>query len=728
VNGYGPTENTVAVGFGQITAGAERLTTGRPLPNTSVHLRDGDGEPVPPGAVGEIWLGGAQLAAGYLNRPELTAATFVETPEGRRYRSGDLGRWTRDGELEVLGRSDGQVKLRGQRVELGEIEHRLGAHPAVRQAVAVVETRPDGVQTLWAFACLLSGAAPPTQAAWREHLSATLPSYMVPQAVILVAAIPLTTAGKVDRAALLRSAAERGRLAADGGDLQGTPPHAGLEQRIAQVWAEHLELPSVHREDSFFDLGGDSLRAIAVVHHLRRTLQCTVNALYEHPRLAEFAATCRQRPEHLRAVIRSARRHWDDYQRRLPAYEAERDAALEAERRGYEARNQPYGQIGGGRRRDYGAVLLTGATGYLGSYLLRELLGSRDRRVSVLVRGDGDQAARARLGKTLCHYFGAEHGAALRDHPRLEVLAGDLRRDDLGLPSLARDRLADDLQAVFHCAANVKHFGHPWEFHADNVAATSRLLALAASRSAHPADFHLVSTLSVCGRAPENGFRLFTEYDPAPAALDDNYYVRSKQEAERLVVEARRRLANVCIHRVGNLVFASEGGPLQYDLRDNAFFRQIAAFLRLGEVPEDAHVWLCHVDLVARGLLRLAEEAALTNETHHLENARRDTVAEFVAAAGTVRACGFDAFLERLEEAVDEPALDGPLTETLENFALYDGQSPQARSRRLEIVTERTQLLLARAGVAWPPLPADGQVKMLRQAAGFFELARGQRQ
>jgi thioester reductase-like protein len=365
-------------------------------------------------------------------------------------------------------------------------------------------------------------------------------------------------------------------------------------------------------------------------------------------------------------------------------------------------------------------VLLTGATGYLGSYLLRELLTDGRRHVSALVRGADDGAARRRLGETLCHYFGAEEGAALRDNARLMVLAGDLRRDDLGLSVRNHDRLADSLQAVFHCAANVKHFGHYREFHADNVAATARLLQLAGKRAATPADFHFVSTLSVCGKAPEHGFRLFTEYDTVPEVLDENYYIRSKQEAERLVIAARGSLANACIHRIGNVVFAAEGGPLQFNIRENAFFRQIAAFLRLRVVPDDAHLWLCHVDVVARGLVRLAGAADLTNQTHHLENARKGFLAAFVAASEGIRTCRFDAFLERLEAAVDDPEMNVALAATLETFGLYGGLSPQARARRQEIVSGRTQALLARLGLVWPEVPAAGQAEMLHQAAQFF--------
>ncbi len=655
------------------------------------------------------------LASGYLNRPELTAANFVETPAGRLYCTGDLGRWTHTGDLEILGRSDGQVKLRGQRVELGEIEHRLETHAGVRQAVAVVETQSDGTQTLWAFVCLHSGAVEPTQAGWHDYLSPTLPSYMLPSAVLPVAAIPVNTSGKVDRAALLRVVSER-----EANRAEGDEPREGIEQRVAQVWAEHLECRPITREDNFFDLGGNSLRAISVVNHLRRTFQCNINDLYEHPRLEDFAGVCRPRPEHLRTLIQSAARHWQGYREGLAAYEAERDVVLTAARREYKLRNEVHCQRVAGQRRDYGRVLLTGATGYLGSYLLRELLAGGERQVSVLVRGSDDTAARARLGATLSYYFGPEVGAALRDNPRLTVLAGDLRRDDFGLSPRAHDRLADGLQALFHCAANVKHFGHFWEFRADNVAATGRLLKLAAHHPASPADFHLVSTLSVCGSAPEDGFRLFTEYDAVPEALDENYYVRSKQEAERLVVAARNDLANACIHRVGSLVFAADGGPLQFNIKENALFRQIAAFLRLGVVPDDSHLWLCHVDLVARGLVLLAGAAELTNETHHLENARRDTLADFVTAVDGVRACGFGSFLERLEQAVDEPEMDAALAETMENLGLYRGQSPQGRARRLEIVSGRTQTLLAELGLVWPPVPEAGRGEMLRQAARLF--------
>jgi amino acid adenylation domain-containing protein/thioester reductase-like protein len=723
-NGYGPAENTAGTTFGRVRADAEQITAGRPISNTAVYIVDESGKPVPPGVIGEIWLGGMGLAAGYLNRPDLTAAGFVDTAGGRRYRSGDLGRWLRSGELQLLGRLDTQVKLRGQRVELGEIEHRLAAYPGVQQALAVVETLADQTQMLRSFVTLDPQAAAPTQAEWSTYLSESLPSYMIPSAIFRVPTIPLTAAGKVDSQALLGAmetdAGFAASLMSEAESKLRTPPQNAIEKRVSEVWAEQLGLPFIAREDNFFELGGNSLKAIAAISRLRREFECRVNDLYEHPVLADFARICRPRPDHLRAIVRDVCGAWEGGHGVHAGSEAEREDALRTQRTVYEAKIRATLDRDLKARQPYRHVLLTGATGYLGSYLLRELLADRKLKVTALVRGSDNRSARARLGQVLTDYFGAKTGTALRNSKRLNVLAGDLRQAELLLSPRDHGHLAATVDAIYHCAANVNHFGHYRDFHADNVAATRHLLPLATRRKPLPADFHFVSTLSVAGSASPADFRLFTEYDLVSETPDDNYYIRTKQEAERLVITSRGELANACIHRIGNISFATDSARLQRNVTDNAFFRQIVAFLRLGVVPVELNASICHVDVVARALIALSGTETLTNEIHHIETARHDRLADFIRTADgmadRVRACDFGAFLERLRDAIDEPEMESALAETVETFGLQSGRSYLAGLHRLAVASDRTQALLEGLGIAWPTIPEAGQKAMLRAA------------
>ncbi|MFV3127390.1 amino acid adenylation domain-containing protein [Niveispirillum sp. KHB5.9] len=725
-NGYGPTETTAAASMGRVDPTDDPLPAGRPLPNSFILILDGQGERVPPGSVGEVWIGGAGVGIGYLNRPDLTEQAFYDTIHGRLYRTGDLGRWRSDGQLVVLGRADGQVKLRGQRVELGEIEQALSRHPSVRQAAVLVRKAADGVLSLWGFVVPGTGDLPDA-AGWQAFLGTGLPNYMIPAGVLALPSLPVNLAGKIDRKALLALLEEHLSTAGIPGDAPRDPPRGPVEQAVADVWAEILGRPELSRDDRFFDLGGDSLRAIATITRLRRHYTVRINDLYENPVLANFARTCRPRADHLRDQIQAARRHWQDYRHGLPAYEAARAAVLAPTLAAYEACNQGFAGLDLSQRADYGHVLLTGGTGYLGTYLLRRLLSRPGREVTALVRAADDAAARRRLEGALGYYFGADKAASLLADPRLRVRAGDLRRPDLGLDEGGFDHLAGQVDAILHSAANVSHVGHYRDFLADNVQATGHLADLAERRGrlhgGTTADLHLVSTTSVCGRPPDDGFRLFSEYDPVPAELEENYYVRSKQEAERLVMQARDRLANAAIHRVGNVVFAADGGPLQRNITENAFFRLMGALARLGVAPDESHLWLCHVDVVAEAVVALAEAPALANLTHHVEHARQETLADFIAGAdvgGRVASVDFGTFLQKVAGAVEVPEMEKALAEILEGFGLHRGISPQARGRRLEVTSARTQQFLARLGVGWPDLPRDGQSAMVAAALTLF--------
>ncbi|MEU8194072.1 amino acid adenylation domain-containing protein [Microbispora amethystogenes] len=299
LNTYGPTEAAVIATWADLGAGPGagpgsglgsglaadhgvrphgRPPIGRPVGATTIHLLDAAGAPVPKGAIGELVIGGAGVARGYLRRPALTAAAFVPDPAGppgaRRYRTGDRARWNQDGELEFLGRLDGQLKVRGFRIEPGEVEARLLDHPGVGQAFVTVHA-----EELVAY---VTGTATGEELA--AHLTRTLPRHLVPTAWVGLDALPLTSRGKVDRAAL--PAPVRGPSAGH------VPPSTDAELLVAEVWAELLGVASVGADDDFFALGGHSLLATRIAARLRRTtgVEVPVRTIFERRTVADLAA------------------------------------------------------------------------------------------------------------------------------------------------------------------------------------------------------------------------------------------------------------------------------------------------------------------------------------------------------------------------------------------------------------------------------------------------------
>jgi len=299
LHAYGPTETTItATHYDLRTHDVRSLGTrdylpiGRPLASKRIYILDELGQPVPIGVTGELHIGGAGVARGYLNQPELTAQKFVRDPfstesGARMYKSGDLGRWLPDGNIEFLGRNDFQVKIRGFRIELGEIEARLMEHAAVREAVVMAREDTPGEKRLVAYYVGEKEAEEVKVEELRGHLSLHLPDYMVPAAYVRLEALPLTPNRKLDRQAL---------PAPDVlgyGAREYEPPRGEVETTLADIWAEVLKLERVGRHDNFFELGGHSLLAVRMISRVRPALgvEVALSALFAQPVLADFACS-----------------------------------------------------------------------------------------------------------------------------------------------------------------------------------------------------------------------------------------------------------------------------------------------------------------------------------------------------------------------------------------------------------------------------------------------------
>jgi len=291
-NGYGPTEATIGATFWtcERLPGQSDVPIGRPIANTQIYLLDSQLLPVPVGVPGELHIGGAGLARGYLNNPDLTAAKFIPNPFGktageRLFRTGDLARYRPDGTLDFLGRIDDQVKIRGVRIEPGEVQAAIRQHPSVEAAVILVREDPRGIKRLVAYVVVTTEKRADIRGL-RQFLAQRLPDYMIPGAFVFMDSLPLTVSGKVDRE----------RLQTPNWEQLDTPtdfvaPRTPLEERLGELWCKVLGLKQAGIHDNFFEMGGHSLLATQFMSRLSRAfaVDLPLRTLFEQPTIEELA-------------------------------------------------------------------------------------------------------------------------------------------------------------------------------------------------------------------------------------------------------------------------------------------------------------------------------------------------------------------------------------------------------------------------------------------------------
>ena len=544
------------------------------------------------------------MARGYLGRPELTAERFVADPfagdvGARMYRTGDRARYRRDGRIEFLGRVDEQVKIRGFRVEPAEIEAALKRHTRVRDAVVLGIEHRGGEKRLFAFVIPAEGQEL-TAAELREFLNDRLPVYMVPAGFVFVTQFPSTPAGKIDRRALAGHAA-----LGPASDETYVEPRTSTEKELARIWSELLGVPRIGVNDNFFALGGHSLLAAKAVSRLRNQFQVDVSLrdLFLRPTVAGVA----QAIERALATGMAAPTIEIDLER-----EAELDAGIAANGRLFQFPAQP------------ARVLLTGATGFVGASLLRELLDETSADVYCLVRADSPDDGSRKLRQSLEKFGLWDESAGARIVP----VPGDLSERRLGL---SEERFADlgrDLDVIYHNGAWVNALYPYAMMKAANVQGTLEVLRLACDTKIKPV--HYVSTLSVF---PPDRWAL--------GVMDEQWiveggnslhggYAQSKWVAERLVSTAAERGLPVSVYRLGRVSGDSRTGIW---MPDPLLIDSLKTILDLGSVPridDGFPIDLVPVDYVAKALVCLSRQPESLGKAFHLVNPRPTTWREFV--------------------------------------------------------------------------------------------------
>ena len=539
LNGYGPTECTTFSTthlIRSVPTNSARIPIGRPLANTEIYILNEHYQPVPVGVRGEIHIGGAGLAYGYLNQPELTAERFVphpfsSDPSARLYRTGDVGLWHGDGAVEFLGRNDNQVKVRGFRIEPGEIESHLKQHANVADAaVLALDDTITNEKRLVGYIVLSAPSADVGDAGvlLHDYLISRLPRHMVPDAFVILERLPLTSNGKLDRRAL--PGPDHNSFVSS---VEYDQVHGDIEEALLTLWIELLQLDRIGRNDNFFEIGGHSLLALKALQRINQEFKSgmKITDLYRYPTIRELA-------ERIRGTTT------EDF-----VVDLSREATLDD-------RIVPITGVSCNPPR---VILITGSTGFVGRFLLEQLLRNADATIYCLVRSPSQSQAMPRVRAQL-EKWGLWRGEYAH---RIVGFAGNLSLPHLGLDDASYDLLARTADCIYHCGSSMNHLETYAMAKPANVASVAELLKLATSHK--PKVVNYISTLSVFETTSNHATRVVDEassIDHEKHASSAGYGT-SKWVAEKIFLKAQARGIPCNIFRLGLVWADSQQG--RYD-------------------------------------------------------------------------------------------------------------------------------------------------------------------
>jgi amino acid adenylation domain-containing protein/thioester reductase-like protein/non-ribosomal peptide synthase protein (TIGR01720 family) len=575
-NAYGPTETTITSLIHKYN-NEDTLYIGRPIANTQVYILSENLNITPIGVVGELFIEGAGVSNGYLNRVELTQKSFIQSPFNKHkqlYRTGDLAKWSLEGIIEYIGRKDDQVKVRGYRIELKEIEYTLNQIEQINQSIVLThEKEKTGKQLIAYFTANGNISTKKVQ----KILSDKLPDYMVPRAYMELDSIPVTINGKVDKKALPKP------------DLLNSlkedyfPPSTKMEQRLVEIWKELLDLEKIGVHDNFFELGGHSLLAVKLKNEVKSKLgkEVSIQQIFNTPTLETYS----------NVIIND--KEEKDYQISLDA-EAIFSTPLRIEK------NEN--------------VLLTGGTGFVGIYLLKSLLETTNKKIFCLVRCETKEKGFTRIKEKMIN----NKVWQIHYEQRIEIIQGDLAKPMLGIELPEYLKLLENIDMVIHNATYMNHLTTYKDAKNINVEGVENVLHFCTLGIVKP--LHFISTIDVFSSHNLKKDRVVTESTPIDHEIHYNSegYTSSKWIGEKLVKKASELGLPATVHRLGLVLWDTIHN--HYD--PNQWLYQLAeSCIILGVYPftfgDKSDYYTIHVDELSNKLCAYINNPSLEKKKNY---------------------------------------------------------------------------------------------------------------
>ena len=598
INGYGPTETTICTTFYKYKFSNnlnENVPIGYPIANSKIFILDKDNHISPIGVIGELCVSGDNVSKGYLNNEDLTNKSFIHNEKislEAIYKTGDLAYWTQNGTLSFVGRNDSQIKFKGHRIELNEINSTLKNISNITNSYTMIR-KVNNIDSICSF---ITTSESVNLEDIYNYLKKNLPYYMIPSHIIVLESFPLTLNGKIDKKFLQEykiTSEEKSNYVA---------PENEIQKLFCDTW-EKLLNTKVGINDDIFELGADSLLAIKFkVEILSYGIDVQYSDIFKYPSIKELSEV---------HSITKEQVDFYDYSEINKVLEKNNIKNL---------KNVITNKTNN--------VLLLGSNGFVGMHILYQFIKNDNGKIYCIVRDKNKLSARTRFLDALHFYFNNELDEFIDS--RIIIFKGDITKEKFGLNAELYNDIVNNVSIVINSSANVKHYGNFKDFENINIELTKKAIEFCETYNKRLLQ---ISTTSVSGDVDKNEAISFAENNLYIGQNLDNVYVKSKFEAERIILEHISKGLKAQILRLGNITNRYSDGKFQINLNENAFIGRIQSFINLGVIPDyllNAKLEFTPVDLCGLAIISIMQNYVPDFSIFHLYNNEFITMKDFI--------------------------------------------------------------------------------------------------